>query len=367
MGRLASALLGAIAVTLSVASVGVAASPPAGTLVPAQISRTWVKWDPATCGYSIVPRSQHPAIWKATIGKAKPGTLIGFGEQAENNAFAQAVNISMQSASKQAGASLFSVNYNYPDAAAPVTQSQALVSKKPDIIVNFDAIGATLPTVAKLFAGACIPDVQITFPVSGSPRLPVFGASNEVAGQMAGKYLARYVKKKGWAPGSITLVGPTVPGLGSVNKRVTSCATAFKKALPQSQYQEVSMGTSIATGQAAMTDWLTAHPATGSATYVVSCTIADIWSIAVANAVQSAGRGATAAIVGQGASLDGVKAIRSGNGPIVGSIYYDAGRYGDYLVPLALDILAGKAVPLYTHQKMLVVNAGNAKKFYKGQ
>ena len=104
----------------------------------------------------------------------------------------------------------------------------------------------------------------------------------------------------------------------------------------------------------------------GSATYLVSCTIADIWSIAVANAITSSGRAGNAAIIGQGASLDGVKAIRAG-GPIVASTWFDAGRYGDYIVPMAVDILKGQAVPLEVHQKLLIVDKGNANKFYKGQ
>ena len=89
-------------------------------------------------------------------------------------------------------------------------------------------------------------------------------------------------------------------------------------------------------------------------------------TVAATNAITSSGRAGNAAIVGQGASLDGVKAIRSG-GPIVASTWFDAGRYGDYIVPMAVDILKGRAVPLEVHQKLLIVDKSNAGKFYKGQ
>jgi ribose transport system substrate-binding protein len=124
------------------------------------------------------------------------------------------------------------------------------------------------------------------------------------------------------------------------------------------------MGANPVSGQQAVTDWLTAHPASGSAQHVVACTIADIWATAVANALSSQGRDKNAAIIGQGASADGVKAVASG-GPIVASLWFDSGRYGNYLVPMALDILAGKPVPMQVHQRLLVVTPQNASKFYR--
>jgi ABC-type sugar transport system substrate-binding protein len=80
--------------------------------------------------------------------------------------------------------------------------------------------------------------------------------------------------------------------------------------------------------------------------------------------LSTAGRDRNAAIIGQGASADGVKAVQSG-GPIKASVWFDAGRYGDYVVPLAVDIAMGKPVPLAVHQKLLVVDSRNAGKFYR--
>jgi ribose transport system substrate-binding protein len=332
-------------------------------LVPSELSSAWVKWNKQTCTFVPVRKGQHPKTWTAVPQKAPAGTLIGFGEQAENNPFATAVNTSMKRATQAAGAQGFAVNYQWPDTAQPVIQAQALMQKKPTIVVSFNVIAATIPAVNALFNKACTPVIQIT---QLAPNSVLFGASNQNAGEVAGHYLARYVQQKHWDPKKVTLVGPTVAGLGAINKRVTTCAKTFKQALPQTSYSEVNMGSSVTTGQQAMTDWLTAHPSGGSATYLVSCTIADIWSIAVANAITSAGRAGNAAIIGQGASLDGVKAIRNG-GPIVASTWFDAGRYGDYVVPLAIDILKGQAVPLEVHQKLLVVDKANANKFYMGQ
>ncbi len=340
------------------AGAGAAVAP-----VPAQIARDWVRWNKSTCRFDIVPRAQHPKKWVPQMRKAAPNTLIGFGEQTESNPFSQAVNTSVVRSIRQSGADAFVVNFNFPDPAAPLNQSRIMVDKKPDVMISFNGLAATLPAVNSLFQRACIPVIQITFEAPGTV---LFGASNEVAGRMAGAYLARYVQRKGWRPQDVTLVGPTVQGFGAVNKRVTECGKSFVKALPKAHYQEVPSGTSAVTAQQALTDWLTAHPARGASKYIVSCTIADLWSISMANALASAGRSESAAIVGQGASLDGVKAIRAG-GPIVGSVWFGAGQYGDYLVPMALDILAGKALPLKVHQKLLMVDSRNANKFYKGQ
>jgi ribose transport system substrate-binding protein len=360
--RRVSVLVGGLVLAIAAGSTGVAAERATKPLVPAQISATWMKWNKRACAFQVVPKAQHPKTWTAAIGKAGAGTLIGYAEQAENQPFAVAVNDSIASAAKTAGAQLFSVNYNYPDTAAPISQSQVLISKKPTVAITFNSVPATLPTMTQLFKTACIPDIQISFAAQGSV---LFGASNEAAGALAGNYLVKLVRDRKWNPSDVTLIGPTVASLGPVNKRITECEAAFHKALPAAHYAEVPLGSTTATGQAAVTDWLTAHPAGAGTKYLVFCTIADIWSIAVANAITSSGRAANAAIIGQGASLDGVKAIRSG-GPIVASVWFDASHYGSYLVPLALDILAGKPVPAQVHQKLFVVDEKNADKFYVG-
>jgi ribose transport system substrate-binding protein len=347
---------------------GVIAAATAGTkanpkpLAPGSIANDWAKWNKSTCKFEIIPRSQRPKTWIAQIRPAASGTLIGFGEQSESNPFTQAVNASMKSAAAKAGAGLFSVNYDFPKTDQPAIQAAAIVSHKVNIAVSFDVIGATIPAVNKLFNDACIPVIQIT---SAAPNTIVFGASNELAGQIAGNFLVNYVKKQGWKPNEVTLFQPMVPSIGvAINRRVTDCAKIFAKAFPQAGAASVDMGATPVTGQAAATDWLTAHPASGQAKHVVSCTIADIWSVAVANALSSAGRDKDAAIIGQGASADGVKAIKAG-GPIKASVWFDAGRYGDYIIPLALDVLAGKPVPIAVHQNLLVVDSRNASKFYR--
>jgi ribose transport system substrate-binding protein len=361
--RPVSVLIGGLALALAAAGSGVAAETASKPLVPAQISATWLKWNKQSCSFQTVPKAQHPKTWTASLGKASPGTLIGYAAQAENQPFAVAVNDGVAAAAKTVGADFFKVNYLYPDTAAPIAQSQVLISKKPTVAITFNSVPATIPSMAQLFKSACIPDIQISFPAQGSV---LFGASNESAGQIAGNYLVKLVQSKKWNPSDVTLIGPTVASLGPVNKRITECASVFQKALPKSHYAEVPLGATTATGQAAVTDWLTAHPAGSGTKYLVSCTIADIWSLAVANALTSSGRAANSAVIGQGASLDGVKAIRSGDSPIVASVWFDAGHYGSYLVPLALDVLAGKPVPAQVHQKLFVVDKTNADKFYVG-
>lgn len=356
----ATVLLALAAAGLAAVATAAGAAAP-GKIVPAQIARDWAKWNKSTCKFELIPRSQRPKEWVAGGRKAPPGTLIGFGKQSESNPFTQAVNASMERAVKAAGADYFAVNYQWPDTAQPAIQAQALVQRKPTVVVSFNVIAATVPAVNRLFDLACIPVVQVTLK---APNSVVFGASNENAGQIAGEWLAAYVKKQKWNPAQVTLLGPLVPNLASINKRITECGKVFKKELPQASYVEVPMGSSPATGQQAVTDWLTAHPASGSARYVVSCTIADIWSVAVANALATAGRDKNAAVIGQGASADGVKAIKSG-GPIKASVWFDAGRYGDYLASLAVDIAQGKPVPIAVHQKLLVVDSRNAAKFYR--
>jgi ribose transport system substrate-binding protein len=357
-----STLLVALAAGSLIAVAAAATTATLKPLAPASIARDWVKWNKSTCKFEVIPRKQRPKTWVAQITPAKKGTVIGFGEQSEANAFAQAVNISMKKAAEKAGADFYAVNYDYPKPEQPTIQASALVSHKVSVAVSFNVLGATIPATNKLFNDECIPVIQIT---AAAPNTILFGASNELAGQIAGKWLVDYVRKQGWKQEEVTFFGPIVPNLGgAINRRVTECAKIFAQAYPKAGSASVEMGSSTVTGQQATTDWLTAHPASGQGKHIVSCTIADIWSAAVANALAAGGRDSDAAIIGQGASADGVKAIETG-GPIKASLWFDAGRYGDYIVPLALDVLAGKPVPLQVHQNLLVVDSRNAAKFYR--
>ena len=88
-----------------------------------------------------------------------------------------------------------------------------------------------------------------------------------------------------------------------------------------------------------MADWLTAHP---QAKYVTGATVYDIRSLGAHAALKAAGFRDNAALVGNGLE-PAAKALVDGNDPIMVATL-DPGEQngGKYVIPLALDILAGR-------------------------
>ncbi len=360
IGLMALAGASVMIAAATAASVSRLASPP---LVPAQIAKDWVKWNKSACRFEAIPRSERPKQWLAVQGKKAPrGTQIGFATQGESGAFVVAVNTSMQRTAEDVGAGYFKVNLQSPDPTQPIVQTQAVVQRKVSVAISWNPIVATMPAELKLYQDACIPLVRITFV---QPGTVTFGPSNENAGKMAGEFLVRYIKKKGWDPRTVTFAGAVVPTVGAaINRRVTGCGKTLTDAFPQIKYDELNMGASPVTGQQVFTDWLTAHPAIGQGKHVVSCVVSDAWALGVINSLNAANRGGDAVVVSHGASADGVKAIKGGT-PLKASTFFDVGRYGNWVIPLALDVLAGKPVPIKMHQRLLMVTEANAHKFYR--
>jgi len=72
----------------------------------------------------------------------------------------------------------------------------------------------------------------------------------------------------------------------------------------------------------------------------------DPSALGAARAFQEAGRAATCAVVGQNAEPDARAELREPRTPLIASVGYFPEKYGDGLIRLALDILAGKAQPI---------------------
>jgi ribose transport system substrate-binding protein len=79
--------------------------------------------------------------------------------------------------------------------------------------------------------------------------------------------------------------------------------------------------------------------------HVLVGAVNDPSAIGALRAFEEAGRLDTCAIMGQNASDEARSEIRSPNSRLVGSVAYFPERYGESVIPLAMDILQGKPTP----------------------
>jgi ribose transport system substrate-binding protein len=348
-------------VALSLVLGGCTAAAPdqgSGTAAPdAKVIRTievgshsdeWVQWDPESCEYVVA--DEHPDTYVAEL-RSTPDLKFALGEQSEALQNAILVNESVMAVAEEAGIDLIRGNYDYPSTTAPVSQGDALALQQPDGLISYLVLATLLDTVNQKFADQCAPVLQVTVPWGDAP---VFGLSNPDAGQIMGSILADWATEHDWTGPKTDIVVSTNASYGAdVVARMDNCRDAALEGVPDAKVHALEVGADPQTAQTAMTNWLTAHP---DSTQILVCSSADSFGMGLNTAFDTAGRADDGAIASTGGTDDAVAKIKEGSA-FVGTVDQDYPHYGDYLVPLMQDILAGRPVPKQTHQTLHPITA----------
>lgn len=312
-------------------------------------SADWLKWDFDACEF--VPADDHPQEWKAELRKATGDFTVGFGAQDTTLEVNVTMNESMTKASETAGVDLAFADYKFPDTTAPVEAARSIALREPAVVVSNNQVDTLLDTVNAVYSDACIPVVQV---VTASEGTVLFGPSNPEMGKLEGERLVEYAQGRSWTADSITLFTTYFSPAGpEVAKRASECQATVEAAFPGLQkVDHDTTSTNSLTLQNAFTDVLTANP---QAENILVCTIADAWALADANALKQAGRHTNAAVTGVNGGSAVLEEIAAGDTALVGTVDLGAAQWGDYWIPLAADIAAGKPVPaeIYAPIKML--------------
>jgi len=107
--------------------------------------------------------------------------------------------------------------------------------------------------------------------------------------------------------------------------------------------------------------WFTGHP---NFKHVMVNTIDDARMQGAIHALTQVGRFDDALTIASGADGLGQQQIKAG---LEGaSIAYFPERYGEWLVPILEDVMAGNPVPSFTGSKLVVITKANINKYYPG-
>ena len=173
-----------------------------------------------------------------------------------------------------------------------------------------------------------------------------FGANNQMAGEVCGEGLAVAINDKwGGKVDRLVLFFNSENG-DLVKLRLSGMYDGMKKAgikLAESNVEFIDMGgggsdTTLVANQK-MTDWLTAHP---DIRHIAVGTVNTETGQGVFSAVQSAGRDSDVLLATNNNGMQTLAAWELGDNCWLGGSAYYPTKYGDYIVPLCLDILAGK-------------------------
>jgi ribose transport system substrate-binding protein len=320
---------------------------------------------PPTEAPTAEPTAAAPAEYKAVIRPAKQAWRIGYGNGWAADPFSAAVTKNIYDVAKQMGVEIIECDNAY-DAEKTLQCADLLVSQKVDGIIFANWHADIAEAVSEKWINAGIPAVTYDGPHPGAID---FGADNYTAGKVGGEYLGNYIKDQGWAPEGVQVLLVTDPDVGEEpNKRVSGCLDGIKSVVQinDDQVSELIGGVDAASVFTTVTDWLTAHP---DAANVVGCTVDDPRATGMSGALEAAGYLGKAAVVGQGVTTEAITELRrpADESVFIGSVAYSPEVYGNYLVPIIVDLIEGNPVPPRVVLQHFIIDRANLDQWYPEQ
>ena len=322
----------------------------------------WLVWDKSTCSYRQT--TNHPKTYRAAVRKVVGGpTTVGYLHYGDTDPFGVANSKSINAMAKLAGMKINRYNLKYPSETEPLVQARNAITKKEPAVLEGQQIDTLSNAFLKILQkDGCIPPVQLYLPVK---NVPSFGAVWADAGTTQGTWLAQQAKKRGWTPSDTALVSCTDPTVGSAvnimfdTAQKALLANGFKLA-KSNIFRLVCKYSATESAQVRITDWLTAHP---NFKHLLINTIDDERAQGEINALKQAGRLGDALTIANGVDQLGQQQIRAGLESA--SVAFFPEKYGEWLIPILQDVMAGNPVPSFTGSNLVVITKANINRYYK--
>lgn len=286
--------------------------------------------------------------------------VFGFANLARDINFCLLVEQSIKQNTDLAGIELIIAD-NQASGPVALQVADSFVQRNVDFVIEFQTDVNFGPQIWQKFKNADIPVVAIDIPLGDAV---FFGANNPYAGFLAGAYLAQAAIAL-WGHDRMKDVYAVVgelPQSGVVPKMRTdgekAGILAVLKDLPKEQLLTIDTKNVREVSYTEMANLLGRIPA-GAPILVTA--INDGSTIGMLQAVKAAGRYNDLLAVGMNADeLDTMMAEER----MIGSVGFFPERYGNYLIPLALMMLAGYSVPPGVLIQHPMVTPANICEFY---
>jgi ribose transport system substrate-binding protein len=285
---------------------------------------------------------------------------VGYAALGHDSSFQRAVQDSLIWAAKNEEIELIVLD-NRRNRKVALHNAEHFVREKVDLVIEFQIDEAIAGAISSRYLEAGIPFIAVHVPHPGGTY---YGANNYQAGLLAGHYLGRWAKSR-WngQVDEVLLVGATRAG-SLVHGRMSGIVNGLTEA-----WREGMQGRKLVTvdgdGQFKLAfERVRRHLSRSDRKRVLVGAVNDSSALGAARAFQEAGRAATCAIVGQNGEPDARAELREPRTPLIGSVAYFPERYGEELIGLALDLLAGRPTPPAKFVKHQVITPANLDHFY---
>jgi ribose transport system substrate-binding protein len=322
----------------------------------------WYVWNADECRFEVT--QDHPAEYRAQIRRIEgDAPQLGYMHYGNSDPFGVAVSKSIETGAEEAGMKVNVYNLKFPSRTEPSTQANASVVKGDDVVVQANLDPTVLPEFFEIIEGdGCIPSIQLFIPIEEHPGM---GNNWPDVGEVIGRYTAEQAQERGWRAEETALVqctdrdsGPTVNVMFEHVPRAMASA-GFE--VPADNVFDIVCGLSDPqSGYKKVTDWYTGHP---QFRYVAFSAIDSIRGTEMARAIKEQGGPRENAILSAGADDEAARRlVRNGDQDM--SVAFFGERFGEWIVPMVQDILAGEPVPSFVGTELVPLTQDNIDEYY---
>lgn len=283
---------------------------------------------------------------------------IGFASQGDTE-FAREVTRSMEAVAAREHVRLITLNNRY-SAREALRNADLLVRERVDLVLEFQTYERVAPMISSKFLAANVPVIGIEVP---HPDATYFGADNYKAGRIGGRALGRWAREH-WNGEVENLVLLDLPIAGSLLElRLSGLVDGLRAELPSIMAVPAVRLNGRGTFEQVlevMRRYL--HHRRPRRTLVG--TVNDVCALAALRAFEEAGASNQCAVMGQNALRAARAELRRPGTRLVGSVAYFPERYGEEVIPLALNILQKKSVPTAIFVRHQLLTPRNVDLFY---
>jgi len=283
---------------------------------------------------------------------------IGFASQGDTE-FAREVAKSVEAVAAREHVQVVSLNNRY-SAREALRNADFLIRERVDLVLEFQTYERVAPVIASKFLAANTPVIAIEVP---HPGATYFGADNYKAGLIGGKALGRWTRDN-WNGEVDQLVLIDLPIAGSLLElRLAGLVDGLRSELPK--ILETPMARLNGRGNfEQVLDVLRKYLRRSGLRRTLIGTVNDVCALAALRAFEEAGAAQQCAVMGQNALREARVELRRPGTRLVGSVAYFPERYGEELIPLALNILRKKPVPATVFVKHQLITPRNVDLIY---
>lgn len=283
---------------------------------------------------------------------------IGFASQGDTE-FALEVTKSVETVASREHVQLVTLNNRY-SAREALRNADLLIREHVDLVLEFQTYERVASVIASKFLAANTPVIAIEVP---HPGATYFGADNYKAGLIGGKALGRWAREN-WNGQVDQLVLVALPIAGSLLElRLVGMVDGLRSELPKILETPLARLNGCGTFEQVLNEMRQFLRRRGLRRTLVG-TVNDVCAMAALRAFAEAGASHQCAVIGQNALREARAELRRPGSRLVGSVAYFPERYGEELIPMALNILQKKPVPSAVFVKHQLLTPRNVDLIY---